>query len=356
MRMPRQSDHDWFVDNVLVRAEPRDGDWLRPSVAWRAAWVGRSELLREAPRNGTKEDGGLRQLALSQGFVVRRQQLTDAGMTTADIRSQLRRQVWWRPRRGTIAVVHPGLEPKCQAALAASAAALTRKAAVVSHQSAAVLYGLPVRSLPPNPVLTLPRGSGFGACSATAVHRAELTPGERSDWFGVPLTSVARTVCDLARFGRGDGLIAADAALRERLTTAAALDTAASACAGWPGSTAARWVATCADAGSESPLESLIRACLLEHGVPNPILQARISDPSDGWHCRVDMLWRHQRVILEADGRVKYSDGDGRALWREKRRQERLERIGYRVVRVLWRDVEQHPTDTVNRVWAALHR
>jgi very-short-patch-repair endonuclease len=56
-------------------------------------------------------------------------------------------------------------------------------------------------------------------------------------------------------------------------------------------------------------------------------------------------------VVLEADGRMKYR---GDELWREKLRQERLERLGYRVIRVLWRDVMYRPTETIARIRRAL--
>jgi very-short-patch-repair endonuclease len=67
-------------------------------------------------------------------------------------------------------------------------------------------------------------------------------------------------------------------------------------------------------------------------------LQVPIDDPADGWWCRVDMLWPEQHVVLEADGKIKYT---GAELWREKRRQLRLERLGYRVVRAIWSDVHR---------------
>jgi hypothetical protein len=52
-----------------------------------------------------------------------------------------------------------------------------------------------------------------------------------------------------------------------------------------------------------------------------------------GWY-RVDFLWPEKRVVVEADGLAKYRN-DWRALVEEKRRQEYLERAGYRVIRLL---------------------
>ncbi len=134
--------------------------------------------------------------------------------------------------------------------------------------------------------------------------------------------------------------------MHEGLLTAAALD-AAVARSGWPGIRAVREVVPFVSPLAESPLESLTRLCLVDAGVPAPELQVEIIDPADGWRCRVDMLWRAARVVLEADGKLKYTD---RALWREKLRQERLERLGYRVVRALWNDVTAQPDELAQRV------
>jgi hypothetical protein len=183
------------------------------------------------------------------------------------------------------------------------------------------------------------------------VRSAALPGNDISSWFGAPFTTVPRTVMDLARHDRAAGLVAADAALREGLVTRPALAAAVERCAGWPGARAAREMAALASPLAESPLESLTRLCLLDAGLPAPQLQISIVDPTDGWRCRVDLLWSEQRVVLEADGRIKYTHQE---LWREKRRQHRLERLGYRVVRAIWEDVMRYPDELVSRVWLYL--
>jgi hypothetical protein len=175
------------------------------------------------------------------------------------------------------------------------------------------------------------------------VRGAGLDEGDVVAWFGLAVTAVARTIMDLARLDRRAGLVAADAALRERLVSKSELAVAAEQCAGWPGARAARDVAALASPLAESPLESLTRLCVLDAGLPAPQLQVRIVDPADGWSCRVDLLWPEQRVVLEVDGRLKYTDAE---LWREKRRQHRLERLDHRVVRAIWAEVWGGPGDT----------
>lgn len=69
---------------------------------------------------------------------------------------------------------------------------------------------------------------------------------------------------------------------------------------------------------------------------------------------RVDFLWRKRRTIGEADGRGKYAD-DGRSLWNEKRREDRLRELGFEVVRWAAADLSA-PGRLGERVRAAFGR
>jgi very-short-patch-repair endonuclease len=65
-------------------------------------------------------------------------------------------------------------------------------------------------------------------------------------------------------------------------------------------------------------------------------------------------LFEEAKVIVEFDGRVKYSDGS--ALWAEKLRQERLAAQGYEVIRVTWSDILDRPAEMLRRIRAAIQR
>jgi len=307
-------------------------------------WQARALELRRIAPDGPVA-GAVTQ-ALRQGFVLRRRQALSAGLTESHLRRLVRRGTWSLPRHGVLAVL-----PHADAiagSLRATAAALVRPGHVVSHRSAALLHGLPLLATPHAPELTALRASTLGARTACRVRGAALAADEVTDWFGAPVTTIARTVVDLGHHhGRAAALVAADGAMHEGLLTAAALDAAVARCSGWPGICAVREVVLLVSPLAESPLESLTRLCLVDAGVLTPELQVEIIDPADGWRCRVDMLWRAARVVLEADGKVKYTD---RELWREKLRRERLERLGYRVVRALWNDVTAQPDELVQRV------
>ena len=111
----------------------------------------------------------------------------------------------------------------------------------------------------------------------------------------------------------------------------------------------ARRVLALASPLAESPLETLTRLRLHDSGLPMPELQVEVD--AFGTVYRVDMMWPAQRVVLEADGRLKYT---GDELWREKVRQERLARLGYTVLRVMWSDVRDEWPATAARIARAL--
>jgi very-short-patch-repair endonuclease len=323
-------DLDWYLDHVVVPGGPTH-EPVGPIRAAEAAWAARA---RELSPNG---DAAAR-AAVAQGFVPTPAQARAAGLADTVVRGRVRRGEWDRPRHGVLSVVPTRDDTRL--AVAATAAALVRPGHVISHRSAAVLHGLPLLGRPDMPELTGPADATHGRRYAVAVRPATLSAADVTTWYGAPVTTIARTVIDLARLDRRDGLIAADAARHERVVTPGELEEAVRRCAGWPGARAAREVVARASPLAESPLESLVRLCVLDAGLPAPQLQVRITDPADGWWCRVDLLWPGQRVVLEADGKVKYTNAE---LWREKRRQLRLERLGYRVVRAIWSDVAQQP-------------
>ncbi|HEY3713966.1 MAG TPA: hypothetical protein VGL39_05510 [Jatrophihabitantaceae bacterium] len=323
-------DSDWYLDHVVLPTE--EAGFVGPIRTWQADWATRARELTDGATDRSMRD--VMDRALRQGFVLRRHQVRACVVADATVRRLIRAGIWSAPRRDVVAVVTPS--PAIDRAIAACAAAVCRPGHVISHRSAAVLHGLPQIELPPTPELTTVVLTALGARPLARVRGAGLHEGDVVPWFGLPVTSVARTIMDLARLDRRAGLVAADAALRERLVSESELAAAAERCAGWPGARAAREVAALASPLAESPLESLTRLCVLDAGLPAPQLQVRIVDPADGWTCRVDMLWPEQRVVLEADGRIKYTDAE---LWREKRRQHRLERLDHRVVRAIWADV-----------------
>jgi very-short-patch-repair endonuclease len=221
---------------------------------------------------------------------------------------------------------------------------------VVSHESAAVVSGLPVYRRSGQVQLT--RTAGARRNGRVHVSVAPLQRGDVLRQDGVCLTAPARTALDIAR-RRGvlAGLVTADAVVARAVTRQGLRDRANGMCR-WPGAVAARQVAELADGRSESPLESVVRARFVLCGLPHPDVQVRLYDGFDILG-RVDFFWREFGVVGEADGRIRYSR---EGLWQEKLRQERLEDAGYVVLRWTW--AQAHAPDEVfaDRVRRALER
>lgn len=224
--------------------------------------------------------------------------------------------------------------------------------AVVSHATAAELWGIPVLGRPTATVhLTRPRRrTGTVHLPGVHVHHAAVPGTHRTVHHGIAVTTPARTVLDLARAGVfRAGVVAADGALRLRRCTAEELRAVAAGCAGWPGIRTARQVAGFADPQAANPLESISRAAFHEWGLPRPQLQVQVRSLDI-----VDFLWAGYGVVGEADGMGKYDQPE--ALRLEKLRQERLERDGFTVVRWTWDEAYHRPDALAFRAGGVLAR
>ena len=257
-------------------------------------------------------------------------------------------------RRGDMRRVHrgayvgaehwKGLGPEARHRVEVRAAlAAARSDVLVSHQSAAVVWGLPVVGAPLRRVhLTFVGASGGVSRGAVSRHVTSASPPE-SMVDGIRVTSAGRTVVDLARAaGLLAGVVAADAALRAKLVTPGQLAEELEAAGKGRGVRVARDVVAFADGLSESPGESLSRVRMRQLGLPGPVLQREFSDHV-GFVGRVDFWWEDVRVVGEFDGRAKYEqDGDieaeRRRLWEEKLRENRLRATGATVARWTWAD------------------
>ncbi|MDP9181496.1 MAG: hypothetical protein M3P04_01805 [Actinomycetota bacterium] len=208
----------------------------------------------------------------------------------------------------------------------------------LARRTAGVAHGLPLLGRAPSEVqLSRPKQ---GASQSHSRHRRVLglAHPDRCVVDGLPCTSVARTVFDLARAESfRSGVVVADAALRSGLSRDELLDVVARH-RGWPGSRRVREVVMFADGRAESPLESLGRVSCLEEGLP--VFDPQVRVLVDGIEvARVDGLWREQLVVFEGDGAVKF-DGEG-VLPALLARQEGLHDARLAVVRAGWADLTQ---------------
>lgn len=218
--------------------------------------------------------------------------------------------------------------------------------AVISHGSAAVLHGLPVFPGAIQQVhVTRDRHGGGVSRSSLQVHGSRLRDVDVIMRDGIAVTSLARTVGDLARTLPFDqGVAVGDQALRMGLEPdelAVVLEFAAR----WVGSAQARRVAAFLDGRSESVGESFSRVRCHELGLPAPEPQYDVFD-DEGLHIgRADFGWPEFRTLGEFDGEVKYrrlrrlDETVEDAVIREKLREDRLRDLGWQVVRWIWAEL-----------------
>lgn len=230
-------------------------------------------------------------------------------------------QVWDRHRIRARAVMHsrhtdPGL--------------------ALSHHSALALFDVPLYAVDDR--VHAARTDGCRGHSGTLVRvHAPIDAEWTTRQEGLHVVQPARAALQVAAaFGIQAGLVSADGCLRLELCTRADLASALAARGYGHGTARARTVTEQADGAAESAGESRCRWIFTLLGLPEPELQAVLTDQGQ-FVGRVDFLFREQRTIVEFDGLVKYDRRED--LVSEKHREDRLRSLGYTVVRLTWQDL-----------------
>ncbi len=246
----------------------------------------------------------------------------------------------------------PDLDTRCRALLL-----VCRFDAVVCGPTAALLHGLPMptRFTPASPlhVATPPRKPAVRR-SGVVGRRLSIDQTDVTILRGITLTELERTWCDLAAHLTVPELVAAvDSALRSDVTDLEAMRTAIDA---HPDFRRRRTLLTAlelADAASESPKESELRAIVVLAGLPRPEANVTISGPDGRVVARVDLLFREYDEVLEYHG--DHHRTDMRQWRRDRTREAELESLGYHVMEVTEHDLRR-PHELVERIARNLTR
>lgn len=226
--------------------------------------------------------------------------------------------------------------------------------AVLSHRSAADLLALRATSRTRIEV-TVP-GRARRAHAGVQVHRSTLRADQDVTVVrGIPVTTVSRTLLDLAHVVRPRELERAvdQAEITHRLNQTA-LDDQLRRNNGRPGAPRLRALIEREygpPALTRSELEERFLALCRHRRLPAPEVNALVALPDGGPPLRVDFLWRAQRLVVETDGRETH--GTAFAFEDDRRRDQRATLAGWRVVRVTWGQVTDEP-DVVARLVADL--
>jgi hypothetical protein len=279
--------------------------------------------------------------------LYRRSLLLAEGLTQLELQRMLERGNLIPVRRG--AYIKGAIPDRETAHLLGVTAAMHElvEGAVPSHVSAAVLHRLPTWGIALDRVtVTRPSGSGGRIDRLLHTYTARLAAEEVTQVNGIPVTSVARTVVDLARtVSFESSVVVADAALGRRLVTPGQLAIALARAFGWPGAPGARRVVAFADGRAESVGESRSRVAIHRAGLPAPVPQWQVRNADGGLIGRVDFWWPGSNVVGEFDGRLKYGrllrpgQTAADAVFQEKLREDAIRAEQLLVVRWTWDEI-----------------
>ena len=293
-----------------------------------------------------RNERGISELAARQHGVVSARQLLAQGFGRRAIGRRLDAGRLHAMHSGVFAVGHPLLSARGRWMAAVLACG---PGAVLCRRSAGVLWDLRAYSgLHEVAALGRRRRAGVRACEFA------LWPDETTVEDGIPVTTVARTLLDLAavldRHRLGHAVATAEKRL---LADSPSLPVLIERHRGARGMAALRAVVADRRLGLDVPaseLEVEFGAFLAERGLPAP--ERNVWMRIGGADYELDCLWRRERLVVELDSRAHHSDA--LAFERDRARDAALLAAGLRTVRVTARRIRADGDLLERQLWAAL--
>lgn len=212
-----------------------------------------------------------------------------------------------------------------------------------SHRAATALFALRLAMRRWIDV-TAPGSTGRRRPGIRVHSGATLTAADVTVIDNIPCTTLARTLLDICEDAtRREVERALDVAEQQRLLDIRAIDDVLTRANGRRGAKLLRTVLAEHRAEStltRNELEEAFLAICRAAGVPPGAVNAWIAFP-DGNGAEADFLWRPQRLVVEVDGRDVHTTR--RAFDSDRRRDQRLMLLGWRVARFTWRQVMYEP-------------
>jgi very-short-patch-repair endonuclease len=292
-----------------------------------------------------RDDEAIAKLAERQYGVVARSQLLAAGVGARAIDHRLQRKRLHPLHRGIYAVGQRQLrkEAKWMAAVLACG-----PAGVLSHLAGGAHWQL----VWDRGVIEVTCPRALRARPGIWVHKARLPNDEITIHEGIPVTTVPRTLFDLAAVLPARQL---ERAINEaevlRLWDELSLDRLLHRYPRHRGNRAIRAALHQRRRGStvtKSELEETFLRLIDAAGIPRPEINALVED------FEVDAVWRDARLVVELDGRDVH--GTAAAFETDRERDRALQVAGWRPVRITYRQLRDTPREVVadlRRLWAA---
>jgi hypothetical protein len=278
-----------------------------------------------------------------QHGVLSYDQARRAGMSRPTVTRRVQAGRWIAEHHGVYRVA--GSVPSWEQRLMAACLAAGGRA---SHRAAARLWGLDGQQAADVEVLVLRDRGHEWRFTTHRTGRWDPVDGARRS--GVPTTSPARTLLDLAAVVDADALeIALDAALRDglvrvprvlwRLESLGGRGRSGSACL-----RALLEERQGATGRSESALETKALRLIRRAGLPEPAVQHRVRERRR-IIARLDLAYPDRLIAVPLDGWRYHAT---RSVWqRDLASRAQLAAMGWRVVPLTWSDVVHRPADVV---------
>lgn len=316
------------------------GSWGKPDYA--------SHKSQDPPR-----DRAIWALAAVQHAVISLAQLKDVGLSASGAGKRVAAGRLYRVHQGVYSLIAPALLTRKGRFMAAVLAC--GDGAVLSHRAAAVLHELRLRARGLIDV-TAPGSRGKDRNGIRVHSAATLLPRDTTLVDNIPTTTLARTLLDVAEDATHREVERAiDAAEQQRTLDMTTIDDVLRRADGRHGAALLTNILQQHTLGctiTRNDLEEAFLQICRTIGLPPDRVNAWIAFP-DGGGAEADFLYRHQRLIIEVDGRDVHTTR--RAFETDRRRDQRLATLGYRIVRFTWQQVIHQP-DTVATTLRALLR
>lgn len=296
----------------------------------------RPQTARSTPSvSASRADRTALDLAATQHGCVTRRQLIEAGLSPRQVDSRCRRGLLVRIHRGVYRIGGPALSRDGRRLAAALAVG---PGSALDGFSAAATHGISRRD--PDPITVTSITHRARHRTGIRVRVADLPSDEVDHVRGIPVTSVVRTIFDLAASLtlRELTFMAAEAD-RQRLTSSVGLEEMLGR---YPRKHGRARIEQLLAAGAPDPgtpasqLEERFAQLIQAAGLPAPLvnLDRRLAS---GRFIRIDFAWVGERVAVELDGRASHAR---KAQMRSDRERDRaLAAEGWLTLRFVWEDL-----------------
>ncbi len=218
--------------------------------------------------------------------------------------------------------------------------------AFASHQSAAIVLGLPVPESPFAHITVREQEDRH--------YRAQIKPHVTTRPRRVIVVEGIRTTDPIATFidcagslSLVDMVVLGDALVKKFKITPEDLRRACKQSTDYYAGLA-RMAGDYVRAGVDSPMETRLRMLIVLAGLPEPEVNVITWREDGSWHRRFDLCYRGIKLMIEYEGRQHAEDA---RQWRwDIERREEFDEAGYRVLLVTAEGIYQEPGRTLHRV------